>query len=127
MSLSNESKHACLTIDCRETGPSKYRKSAESNFEQFCYFVQNKKDRLFKNFLAQSKNPLDFKIVSAISVAKNGEIKFFKAVQKLKNLAKQNDGNNRGNCGAKTADEPKHFDREYFGGKKNGIRPRFFP
>ena len=46
-------------------------------------------------------------------------MKIFKAVQKLKNLAKQNDGNNRGNCETKTADKPKHFDREYFGGKKD--------
>ena len=53
-----------------------------------------------------------------ISVAKNGETKIFKAVQELKNLAKQNDGNNGGNRGTKTADEPKHFDREYFGGRK---------
>ena len=44
--------------------------------------------------------------------------KFLKAVQELKNLAKQNDGNNGGNCGTKITDEPKHFDREYFGGSK---------
>ena len=83
MSLSNESKHACLTIDCRKTSPAKYRTSAESNFEQFCYFVQNKKDRLFNKFLAkkdlQSENPLDFKINSVISIAKNGEAKIFKS------------------------------------------------
>ena len=122
MSLSNESKHACLTIDCRKTSPAKYRTSAESNFEQFCYFVQNKKDGLFNKFLAkknlQSKNPLVFKIDSVISVAENGETKMFKAVQELTNLAKQNDGNKEGNCGTKIADEPKRFDREYFGGRK---------
>ena len=44
--------------------------------------------------------------------------KSFKAVQELKNLAKQNDGNNRGNCGTKIADAPKHFDSEYCGGRK---------
>ena len=122
MSLSSESKHACLTIDCIKTDPAKYRTSAESNFEQFCYFVQNKKDGLFNKFLAkkdlQSKNPLVFKIDSVISVAENGETKIFKAVQELANLAKQNDGNNGGNCGTKIADEPKRFDREYFGGRK---------
>ena len=32
MTLSNECKHNCLTIDCRKTGPAKYRTSAESNF-----------------------------------------------------------------------------------------------
>ena len=56
MSLSKESKHAFLTI-------AKYRTSAESNFEKFCYFVQNKKD-------AQSTNPLDFKTGSVIRVAR---------------------------------------------------------
>ena len=44
--------------------------------------------------------------------------KFLKAVQELKNLAKQNDGNNGGNCWTKITDEPKHFGREYFGGSK---------
>ena len=59
------------------------------------------------------------------SVAKNGEMNIFKAVQELKNLAKQNNGNNGGNCETKIEDEPKHFDREYFGRKKNGRGPPF--
>ena len=127
MSLSNKSKNACWTS--RKIDPAKYRASADSNFEQFCYFVQNKKNRLFNKCLgkkdSQSEDPLDFKIDSVISVAKNSETKIFKVVQELKNLAKQNNGNKGGNCGTKTADEPKHFDREYFGGrKKNGRRPR---
>ena len=127
MSLSNKSKNACWTS--RKIDPAKYRASAESNFEQFCYFVQNKKNRLFNKCLgkkdSQSEGPLDFKIDSVISVAKNSETKIFKVVQELKNLAKQNNGNKGGNWGTKTADEPKHFDREYFGGrKKNGRRPR---
>ena len=49
----------------------------------------------------------------------------FKAVQELKNLAKQNNGNNGGNCETKIEDEPKQFDREYFERKKNGRGPRF--
>ena len=38
MSLSNESKCSCLTIDCRKSGPAKYRADVDSNFEQFCYY-----------------------------------------------------------------------------------------
>ena len=49
-SLSNESKYFCLTIDCRNAGPIKYITNADSNFEQFCYYVQNKKDPLKKSF-----------------------------------------------------------------------------
>ena len=60
------------------------------------------------------------------SVAKNGETNIFKAVQELKNLAKQNNGNNGGNCETKIEDEPKHFDREYFGRKKMGEDLHFF-
>ena len=52
-SLSNGSKYSCLTIDCRKAGHAKYRTNANSKFEQFCYFGQNKKDTLFKNFLAK--------------------------------------------------------------------------
>ena len=130
MPLSNKSKHTCLAIDCRKPGPAKYRTSAESNFEQFFYFVQNKKDRLFNKCLAkkdlQSKNPLDFKIDSVISVAKNGQAKIFKAVQKLKNLAKQNDGNNGGNCGKKLQTNLNTLiENTLEEEKKNGGRPRF--
>ena len=65
-SLSNESKNACLTIDCRKLGHSKYRTPAESNFEQFCYYGQNKKDILYDKFLAkrteENNNCLVFQI-----------------------------------------------------------------
>ena len=56
MSLSNESKYCCLTIDCRESGPAKYRTDADRNLEQFPYYGQNKKDRLFNKFLAKKVN-----------------------------------------------------------------------
>ena len=99
LSLSNESKYSCLTIDCRKSGPAKYRTDADSNFEQFCYYGQNKKDRLFNKFLAkkvnQNENLLVFQIDSVINVTKNGETKIYKAVQELKNLVKQNDGNQK--------------------------------
>ena len=95
MSLSNESKYSCLTIDCRKSGPAKYRTDADSNFEQFCYYGQNKKDRLFNKFLAkkvnQNENLLVFQIDSVINVTKNGETKIYKPVRELKNLVKQND------------------------------------
>ena len=55
-SLSNESKNSCLTIDCKKSGPTKYRTNADSNFEQLCYYGQNRKDRLFNKFLAKRVN-----------------------------------------------------------------------
>ena len=84
-SLSSESKNSCLTIDCRKSGPIKYRTIADSNFEQFCYYGQNKKDRIFNKFLAkrveQNNNSLVFQIDSMINVIINGETKIYKAVQ----------------------------------------------
>ena len=123
MSLSNKSKYSCLTIDCRKSGPAKYRTDADSNFEQFCYYGQSKKDRLFNKFLAkkvnQNENLLVFQIDSVINVTKNGETKIYKAVQELKNLVKQNDGNERSSDRSKTSEQSKFADRECFGeGKK---------
>ena len=119
-----------MTIDCRKSGPAKYRTDADSNFEQFCYYGQNKKDRLFNKFLAkkvnQNENLLVFQIDSVINVTKNGETKIYKAVQELKNLVKQNDGNERSSDRSKTSEQSKFADREYYGGqKKNGRKPRF--
>ena len=56
LSLSNKSKYSCLSINCRKSGPAKYRTKANSNFEQFCYYGQIKKDRLFNKFLAKNVN-----------------------------------------------------------------------
>ena len=99
LSLSNESKYSCLTIDCRKSGPAKYRYDADSNLEQFFYYGQSKKDRLFNILLAkkvnQNENLLVFQIDSVINVTKIGETKIYKAVQQLKNLVSQNDGNQR--------------------------------
>ena len=82
-----------MTIDCRKSGPAKYRTDADSNFEQFCYYGQNKKDRLFNKFLAkkvdQNENSLVFQIKSVINVPKNGETKIYKAVQELKKFDKR--------------------------------------
>ena len=117
-SLSNELKYSCLAINCRQAGPAKYRTNADSNFEQFCYYFQNKKDSLFNKFLAkrdEQNNSLVFQIDSVINVAKNSETKIYKAVQELKHLVKQNDGNDRGSEGKQIAEQPKLVDRKYFG------------
>ena len=50
ISLSNESKNSCLSTDCIKSGPAKYRKNADNNFEQFYYYGQNKKDRRLSKF-----------------------------------------------------------------------------
>ena len=111
-----------MTIDCRKAGPEKYRTDAVSNFEQLCYYGQNKKDRLFNKFLTkkvdQNKNLLVFQIDSVINVTKNGETKIYKAVQELKNLVKQDDGNERSSDRSKNSELSKFDDREYFGGGK---------
>ena len=81
-SLSNKSKNSCLTIDWRKSGPAKCRTNAGSNFEQFCYYGQNKQDRLFNKFLAkradQNNDSLFFQIDSMTNVTKNGKQKFIK-------------------------------------------------
>ena len=64
-----------MTIDCRRSGPAKYRINADSNFEPFCSYGQDKKDRLVNKFLAkrveQKNNSLVFQIGSVINVTKN--------------------------------------------------------
>ena len=40
-------------MDCRKSGPAKYRTEANSNFEQICYYGKSKNDRLFHKFLAK--------------------------------------------------------------------------
>ena len=99
LSLSNESKYSCSTIYCRKSDPAKYRTNADGNFEQFCYYGQNKKDRLFNKFLAkrveQRNNSLVFQIHSMINLTKSCETKIYEAVQELKSLVKHNDGNDR--------------------------------
>ena len=111
-----------MTTDCKKSGPAKYRTDADSKFEQFCYYGQNRKDKLFNKFLAkkvcQNENLLVFQIDSVVNVTKNGETKIYKAVQELKNLVKQNDGNERSSDRSKTSEQSKFADREYFGGGK---------
>ena len=73
-----------MTIECRESRPAKYKTNPDNNLEQFCYFYQNKKDRLFKKILAKrvdgNNNYLVFKIDSVINSTKNGETKIYRAI-----------------------------------------------
>ena len=50
--------------------------NAESNFEQFCYYPQKRKDRLYNKFLAkrtaQGDETIYLEIDSVISTRKNG-------------------------------------------------------
>ena len=57
-SLPDESKYSCLTIDkkiktCKKSGPAKYWTKTDNNFEQFCYFYQNKTDMLINKLLSK--------------------------------------------------------------------------
>ena len=62
--------------------------------------------------ISQNENSLVFQIGSVINVTKNGETKIYKAVQELKNLVKQNDGNQRNCDRPKLSEQPKFSDRE---------------
>ena len=70
-----------MTIDCRKSTPAKHRTNADSNFEKFCYYGQNKKDTLFNKFLAkrveQNNNLIVFQIDSMTNVTKNCETKIY--------------------------------------------------
>ena len=66
----------------------------------------------------QNENSLVFQIDSVISVTKNGETKVYKAVQEMKKLVKQNDGNQRNSDRPKISEQSKFLNREYFGAQK---------
>ena len=129
-SLSNESKHWWLTIDCRKANPAKYRTNTNSNLEQIFYFGQNKKDRLFSKVLAErvdrGNNSLIFQTDSVINVIKNGETKIYKAVEELESLMKYNNGKEGNSDRQQPAVKSKFADRKYFGrGSKIERRPKF--
>ena len=111
-----------MAIDCIKSGPAKYRTKLDNNFEQFCYFYQNKKDGLFNKLLAErveeNNSSLVFKIDSVIKTTKNGETKIYRAIQKLKHLTNRSDGNDRGSDRQQIAEQSKLVDRKYFGGGK---------
>ena len=119
-SISNE-KTSCLTIDCRTASPAKYG-TADNNFGQFCYYAQKKKDRLYNKFLAKrvSKDNKDmtFQVDSMINTIKNGDIKFYRAVDELKSMVKIDD---RNNVRGQHTEQTKHVDKQDDRGQaKNG-------
>ena len=119
-SMLNGSKYSCLTIDFRNSGPAKYRTNAESNFEQFCYYPQKRKDKLFNKFLAkgtaQDNETNCFEIDNMVSASKNSKTKFHKAFDELESLVKSQGGSNLS----------EQFDKQNGRGTgKNGKRPRF--
>ena len=61
---------------------------------------------------------LVFQIDSVINVTKNGETEIYKAVQELKNLVKQNYGNERSSDRSKTSEQSKSADRILWRRKK---------
>ena len=79
-------------MDCRKSSPPKYRTNAGNNFEQFCYYGQNK---FLAKRIGQDNSSLVFQIDSVINVTKNGEIKIHKALQELMSLVKHNNGKDR--------------------------------
>ena len=68
---------------------------------------------------------LVFQIGSVINITRTDETKIEKAVKELKNLVKQNNGNERRSDRPKTSEESKFADREYFRGGKKWKIPRF--
>ena len=89
---------------------------------------------LFNKILAkkvdQNEYLLVFQIDGVINVTKIGETKIYKAVQELKNLVKQNDGNEKSCDRSKTSEQSKFADREYleedldFFFNKNASQPK---
>ena len=69
--ISNYQEKKCLTIDTRdvnESGPGKFRTSANNEEEQTCYFNRNKNNTDFTSFFAQhtQAEPIQFFIVKQI-------------------------------------------------------------
>ena len=60
--ISNSSKKQCLTIDTRDVndlGLAKFRKQADNNREEICYYNRNKRDKSFSSFLAVRKKNIN--------------------------------------------------------------------
>ena len=64
--IANEKKYWCLTADCTESGPAKYRTDAENNLEQTCYYAQKKKDRLYNKFSTWNLNENSYDLTLTI-------------------------------------------------------------
>ena len=66
----------------------------------------------------ENNNSLVFKINIVINTTKNGETKICRAIQKLKHLGNQSDGNDKGSDRQQIAEQSKFLDIKYFGGGK---------
>ena len=116
--IRNKTDYSCLTIDCGQSGPAKYRTQGDNNIQQTRFCSQKKKDRLFNKFTANNlesdnKNDLLFTIEMT---HKNNSIKerhlpynqlLLKGngnVQQLKD-ANKNDGSRRNSEGTGSENE----------------------
>lgn len=88
---SNSPEKKWLTIDIRNVNtlqPSKFRTGAENDKEQICYFNHNKKDRVFKRFLAVRKQTsgweILFYIVSLIDKSGKSEDTYYKISNEIR-------------------------------------------
>ena len=54
--IANKRNYLCLTIDCGQSGPAKYKTQADNNIQETCFFSQRKKDRFFDKFIANNLN-----------------------------------------------------------------------
>ena len=124
--IANGKKYSCLTIDCRKSGPAKYRTSVENNLEQTFYYAQKKKDRLYNKFSARNLNENPYDLTFTIDrVTKTLE----KARQKLYDITNGNDNNlvkNEKNEREPDTGTAERNDRgDDSGGAKERKRPRF--
>ena len=58
LEISNSTQTQCLTIDSRDVndlGLAKFRRQADSDTEQICYYNRNKKDTSFHSFSSLRK------------------------------------------------------------------------
>ena len=122
--------HSCLTIDFRNADTTKYRTNIDSNFEQFCYYGQNQKNRLFNEILPkrvlQGDHSLVFEINGLINTTQINETKIYKAVQGLQSLVKTNNKKERNINGKQYPELTLLAHRENLTGRpKDGRRPRF--
>ena len=91
--ISNFGRKDCLTIDCHNIGPSKYRASTESDTCQICYYNRNKKYKLFNRIFSERKQckqcageDIAFEIKSKIEETNEGDINYYEVTNELDEL-----------------------------------------
>ena len=105
-----------MTIDCRKSGPSKYRTEADNNVRQACFLSQKKKDRVFDRFTSHNLEP------------DNRDSLSFKIELTDKNSIKEqhlpyNQLLSKGNGNAQVKDDNRSNDRRNFQGKSAENEP----